>query len=63
MGDTDAALAAQYGGGSQYAAEGGLMTDLNPIMGNDGKYTQPQTGINDNPFINKGKNEGILSIL
>ena len=63
MGDTDAALAAQYGGGSQYAAEGGLMTDMNPVMGNDGKYTQPQTGINDNPFINKAKNGGILSIL
>ena len=62
MGDTDAALAAQYGGGSQYAAEGGMM-QMNPIMDNQGNYTEPQTGINDNPFINKGKNEGILSIL
>ena len=61
-GDTDAALAAQYGGGQQYAAEGGMM-QMNPIMDNQGNYTQPQTGINDNPFINKGKNEGILSIL
>jgi hypothetical protein len=62
MGDTDAALAAQYGGGAQYAAEGGMM-QMNPIMDNQGNYTEPQTGINDNPFINKGKNEGILSIL
>ena len=62
MGETDAALAAQYGGGAQYAAEGGLM-QMNPIMDNQGNYTKPQTGINDNPFINKAKNEGILSIL
>jgi hypothetical protein len=61
-GDTDAALAAQYGGGQQYAAEGGLM-QMNPIMDNQGNYTKPQTEINDNPFIKKAKNEGILSIL
>ena len=33
-GDTDAALAAQYGGGSQYGAQGGMRI---PVMGNDGK--------------------------
>ena len=62
-GDTDAALAAQYGGGSQYAAQGGIMTDLNPIMDNKGNYTKPQTEINDNPFVNKAKNGGIMGAL
>ena len=52
-GNTDAALAAQYGGGTQYAAGGGLM-EMNPIMNNQGKYTDIQTGINDNPFPKKG---------
>jgi hypothetical protein len=40
-GNTDAALAAQYGGGTQYAAGGGLM-EMNPVMNNQGKYTKPQ---------------------
>ena len=62
MGDTDAALAAQYGGGQQYAAEGGLM-QMNPIMDNQGNYTKPQTGINDNPFIKNAKDGGIMGIL
>jgi len=52
-GNTDAALAAQYGGGTQYAAGGGLM-EMNPVMNNQGKYTDIQTGINDNPFPKKG---------
>ena len=61
-GDTDAALAAQYGGGTQYAAAGGMM-EMNPIMDNKGKYTTPQTEINDNPFVNKAKNSGIMGVL
>ena len=60
-GDTDAALAAQYGGGTQYAAGGGLM-ELNPVMNNQGKYVDPQKGINDNPFT-KAQNKGILGVL
>jgi hypothetical protein len=52
-GNTDAALAAQYGGGTQYAAGGGLM-EMNPVMNNQGKYTKPQRGMNDNPFVKKG---------
>ena len=60
-GDTDAALAAQYGGGTQYAAGGGLM-ELNPVMNNQGKYVDPQKGINDNPFA-KAQNKGILGVL
>ena len=44
-GDLDAALA--YNAGQpQYAAGGGLM-EMNPVMGNDGKFTEMQTGIND----------------
>jgi hypothetical protein len=52
-GNTDAALAAQYGGGTQYAAGGGLM-EMNPVMNNQGKFTKPQRGMNDNPFVKKG---------
>ena len=52
-GNTDAALAAQYGGGTQYAAGGGLM-EMNPVMNNQGKYTDIQKGINDNPFTKQG---------
>ena len=51
-GNTDAALAAQYGG-TQYAAGGGLM-EMNPVMNNQGKYTDIQKGINDNPFTKQG---------
>jgi len=61
QGDTDAALANQFGGGTQYAAGGGLM-ELNPIMNNQGKYTDIQQGINDNPFT-KAQNKGILGVL
>ena len=39
------------------------MTDLNPIMDNKGNYTKPQTEINDNPFVNKAKNGGIMGAL
>ena len=60
-GNTDAALAAQYGGGTQYAAGGGLM-EMNPVMNNQGKYTDIQKGINDNPFQNS-KNKGIMGVL
>jgi hypothetical protein len=60
-GNTDAALAAQYGGGTQYAAGGGLM-ELNPVMNNQGKYVDPQKGINDNPFT-KAQDKGILGVL
>ena len=52
-GNTDAALAAQYGGGTQYAAGGGLM-ELNPVMNNQGKFVKPQMGMNDNPFAGRG---------
>ena len=51
-GNTDAALAAQYGG-TQYAAGGGLM-ELNPVMNNQGKFVKPQMGMNDNPFAGRG---------
>ena len=61
QGDTDAALANQFGSGTQYAAGGGLM-ELNPIMDNQGKYTDMQQGINDNPFT-KAQNKGILGVL
>jgi hypothetical protein len=61
-GDTDAALAAQYGGGQQYAAAGGMM-EMNPIMDNKGNYTKPQTEINDNPFVKNAKDGGIMGIL
>jgi hypothetical protein len=61
QGDTDAALANQFGGGTQYAAGGGLM-ELNPIMDNQGKYTDIQKGVNDNPFA-KSQNKGILGVL
>jgi len=61
QGDTDAALANQFGGGTQYAAGGGLM-ELNPIMDNKGKYTDMQQGINDNPFQN-AQNKGIMGVL
>tara|TARA_R100000700_G_C3179389_1_gene155777 strand:- start:3020 stop:6388 length:3369 start_codon:yes stop_codon:yes gene_type:complete len=60
-GNTDAALAAQYGGSTQYAAGGGLM-ELNPVMNNQGKYVDPQKGINDNPFA-QSQNKGILGVL
>ena len=60
-GNTDAALAAQYGGGTQYAAGGGLM-EMNPVMNNQGKYVDMQTGINDNPFQN-AQNKGIMGVL
>ena len=60
-GNTDAALAAQYGGDTQYAAGGGLM-ELNPVMNNQGKYVDPQKGINENPF-QKAQNKGIMGVL
>jgi len=47
QGNTDAALANQYGGGTQFAAGGGIM---NAVMDNKGKFTEIQKGINDNPF-------------
>ena len=49
-GNTDQALANQYG-----MNEGGAVGGLNPIMGNDGKFTDPQKGIKDNPFLKQGK--------
>ena len=59
-GNTDAALANQFGGGAtQYAADGGIM---NAVMDNKGKFTPVQKGINDNPF-NQSKNSGITGIL
>ena len=52
QGDTDGALANQYGGGAtQYAADGGIM---NAVMDNKGKFTEIQKGINENPFVKKG---------
>ena len=54
--------AGQYGGGTRYAAAGGMM-EMNPIIDNKGKYTTPQTEINDNPFVNKAKNSGIMGVL
>ena len=60
-GDTDAALA--YNAGQpRYAAGGGLM-QMNPIMNNQGKYTAPQTSMNDNPFLKQAKEGGIMSVL
>ena len=60
-GDTDAALA--YNAGQpRYAAGGGLM-QMNPIMDNQGKYTTPQTSMNDNPFLKQAKEGGIMSVL
>ena len=51
QGDTDAALANQFGGGgTQYAAGGGIM---NAVMDNKGKFSEIQKGINDNPFLQK----------
>ena len=51
QGDTDAALANQFGGGAtQYAADGGIM---NAVMDNKGKFSEIQKGINDNPFLQK----------
>ena len=48
QGDTDAALANQFGGGTtQYAADGGIM---NAVMDNKGKFSEIQKGINENPF-------------
>ena len=59
-GNTDQALANQFGGGAtQYAADGGIM---NAVMDNKGKFTPVQKGINDNPF-NQSKNSGITGIL
>jgi hypothetical protein len=56
-GDTDAALANQYGGMN----EGGIVS--NPVMGNDGKFTEPQKGINENPFMKNAKDKGVLGVL
>jgi len=56
-GDTDAALANQYGGMN----EGGIVS--NPVMGNDGKFTEPQKGINDNPFMKNAKDKGVLGVM
>ena len=59
-GNTDQALANQFGGGAtQYAADGGIM---NAVMDNKGKFTPIQKGINDNPFQN-ANNKGITGIL
>ena len=58
-GDTDAALANQYGGATAYAADGGI---INSVMDNKGKFTPIQKGINDNPF-NAAKNKGITGVL
>jgi len=55
-GNTDAALASQYGGMNQ----GGVVSDLNPVMGNDGKFTTPQKGIQDNPFLKQAKDKGVI---
>ncbi len=57
-GDTDMALAAQYGGG-QLAASGGTI-EYNPVMDNQGNYTEPQKQINQNPFQNN--KSGIMGI-
>ena len=53
-GNTDAALANQYGGMN----EGGIVS--NPVMGNDGKFTVPQKGIQDNPFLKQAKDKGVI---
>ena len=55
-GNTDAALASQYGGYNQ----GGVVSDLNPVMGNDGKFTDPQKGIKDNPFLKQAQDKGVI---
>jgi len=36
--------------------------ELNPVMNNQGKYVDPQKGINDNPFT-KAQDKGILGVL
>ena len=54
-GNTDQALANQYG-----MNEGGAVGGLNPVMGNDGKFTEPQKGIKDNPFLKQAKNAGVI---
>ena len=54
-GNVDQALANQYG-----MNEGGAVGGLNPIMGNDGKFTDPQKGIKDNPFLKQGKDSGVI---
>ena len=48
QGDTDGALANQYG-----MNDGGAV-ELNPVMNNQGKFNKPQKQMNDNPFLNKG---------
>ena len=59
-GNTDQALANQFGGGATaYAADGGI---VNAVMDNKGKFSPIQKGINDNPF-NDSKNKGITGIL
>ena len=59
-GNTDAALANQFGGGAtQYAADGGIM---NAVMDNKGKFSPIQKGINDNPYL-QAKNKGITGVL
>jgi hypothetical protein len=59
-GNTDAALANQFGGGAtQYAADGGIM---NAVMDNKGKFSPVQKGINDNPYL-QAKNKGITGVL
>jgi len=56
-GNTDAALANQFGGGATaYAADGGI---VNSVMDNKGKFSPIQKGINDNPF-NNSKNKGVI---
>ena len=48
QGDTDGALANQYG-----MNDGGAV-ELNPVMNNQGKFNKPQKQMNDNPFAGKG---------
>jgi hypothetical protein len=56
-GNTDQALANQFGGGATaYAADGGI---VNAVMDNKGKFSPIQKGINDNPF-NNSKNKGVI---
>ncbi len=47
-GNTDQALA------NQYSMNDGGAVELNPVMGNDGKFNKPQKQMNDNPFTKKG---------
>ena len=54
-GNTDQALANQYG-----MNEGGVVGGLNPVMGNDGKFTEPQKGIKDNPFLKQAQDKGVI---